>query len=150
MRDVFSACRIRGRVRIFANLQNASNMELPNVLYVSSRFSNAELRICEMFFRMWNPRICELFFSACMLDVLECGIANMDMFSQKIYKKFFECGIANLLDVRMRNWRDIPNLEFVWTCIRIWNSHFLYVLSVELANMPDVFEYRTRKSRIPM
>src|SRR5688572_2591868 len=120
-------------------------------------FSNVDLRIWICF----RKKFTRSFF--------ECGIANMDMFSQKIYKKFFrmwnceygyvfakiykkffEYGIANLLDVRMRNWRDIPNLEFVWTCVRIWNSHFLYVLSVELANMPDVFEYRTRKSRIPM
>jgi len=112
---------------------------------------DAELRIyARCFFECGTREYASCFFPACMLDVLECGIANMDMFSQNIYKKVFECGIANLLDVRMRNWRDIPNLEFVWTCIRIWNSHFLYVLSVELANVPDVFEYRTRKSRIPM
>src|SRR5688572_33346914 len=86
---------------------------------------DAELRIyARCFFECGTREYASCFFPACMLDVLECGIANMDMFSQNIYKKVFECGIANLLDVRMRNYSCGHVFEYgtrIFYMFCLWN-----------------------------
>src|SRR5688572_33393299 len=99
------------RDRIFANLQNASNMELANVLYVSSRFleyrianmrdvfSNVELaNMPDVFFRiyagcsgMWNSEYGYVFAK-----------------STRCFFRMWNC--ESSIDVRMRNWQDIPNI----------------------------------------